>query len=225
MAPIPCTGRLYSSHYYGSISDSILGQASGTHGGTDGEPSAPRGAQSDNRAGRRSRRKDSVPRKLAVQSPLFADTNKASDSIFTDTTPTPKQEHYAPIAASILSDAHCPAPSGSIVIPRGISKYLSPQVVTQSQAPPPKVHGQPETRGNQSECVICAETKAAVEFPSIPNTAACKHPIGTCAVCVATSIASDLANKLWQEVRCPECREQLSHKDIQRHADTATKQK
>lgn len=89
-------------------------------------------------------------------------------------------------------------------------------VVTNQRVPP-------EILSGERECTVCAYTKAVVDFPGAAVTNACTHPPTTCLECVATSIKSDLNSKLWNEIRCPECRELLKYDDVQRYADSETR--
>jgi len=77
--------------------------------------------------------------------------------------------------------------------------------------------------GGDQECAVCMEMKDAVEFPNYSITRSCKHPPSTCLDCVMASIQSDLRNKLWNEISCPECGEALGYDDVQKYADEATK--
>lgn len=75
------------------------------------------------------------------------------------------------------------------------------------------------------ECIICTDTKPVSEFPTAAITKTCNHEPTTCLVCVATSIRTDLNNRLWNEIKCPECRETLEYDDVQRFADDETKER
>lgn len=75
------------------------------------------------------------------------------------------------------------------------------------------------------ECTVCTDTKRVADFPGAAITKTCTHPPTTCLDCVATSIRSDLDNKLWNEIRCPECRETLQYDDVQRYADSETSER
>jgi uncharacterized protein YbaR (Trm112 family) len=88
-------------------------------------------------------------------------------------------------------------------------------VVTNQRIPFPLSSG-------PTECTVCTDTKPAASFPLAAITKTCTHPPTTCLDCVATSIRSDITHKLWNEIRCPECREPLQYDDVQRHADAAT---
>ena len=75
------------------------------------------------------------------------------------------------------------------------------------------------------ECVVCTETIGVALFPGASITKSCEHPPATCLECVAMSIQSDLSNKLWNEIRCPECGELLEYDDVQRYADPETRER
>lgn len=63
------------------------------------------------------------------------------------------------------------------------------------------------------------------DFPTASVTKACTHEPTTCLACVATSIRTDLNSRLWNEIKCPECRETLEYDDVQRFADDETKER
>ncbi|KAK4238357.1 hypothetical protein C8A03DRAFT_33599 [Achaetomium macrosporum] len=83
----------------------------------------------------------------------------------------------------------------------------------------------PDVLSGDRECVVCTDTKSISEFPVTAITRACNHEPMTCLVCVATSIRADLNNRLWNEIRCPECGETLEYDDVQRFADDGTKER
>ena len=66
-------------------------------------------------------------------------------------------------------------------------------------------------------CVVCAETKPVPEFPAVIN---CKHKSQVCADCYKSWIASELDNKSWKEIGCPQsgCKQLLKHAEVQRYA-------
>lgn len=76
--------------------------------------------------------------------------------------------------------------------------------------------------GSDRECVICAETKCAEEFPWTPITTSCNHSPSSCLDCVELSIKTDLNTKIWTEIRCPECSAALDYLGIQQYADNET---
>ncbi|KAK3320533.1 hypothetical protein B0T19DRAFT_444367 [Cercophora scortea] len=75
------------------------------------------------------------------------------------------------------------------------------------------------------ECIVCTETKNVRDFPKAAVTNKCAHAPSTCLQCVATSIKTDLNNRVWNEIKCPECREVLQYDDVQRFADPETKER
>lgn len=83
----------------------------------------------------------------------------------------------------------------------------------------------PEVLTGDRECIVCANTKVVTEFPGASVTTTCTHPPATCLECVAMSIKSDLNSKLWNEIRCPECREPMQYDDVQRYADPETRER
>ncbi|TLD33810.1 hypothetical protein PspLS_00963, partial [Pyricularia sp. CBS 133598] len=77
-------------------------------------------------------------------------------------------------------------------------------------------------QGNARECAVCTEEVAESEFPTKAVTSACNHPINTCKTCLKTSISSDMNNKFWNRISCPECGASLMQEDVERHAEPAT---
>ena len=74
-------------------------------------------------------------------------------------------------------------------------------------------------RGQATSCVVCTE-----EFSSTIQTPpwislACLHQPSVCTGCLAQSIRHDLDNKVWDQIKCPECSITLIYEDIQRLAD------
>lgn len=91
-------------------------------------------------------------------------------------------------------------------------------VVTNQRTPP-------EILSGEIECIVCTDSKPVAEFPGAAITKTCAHPPTTCLDCVAVSIRSDLDTRLWNEIRCPECRETLQYDDVQRYADAETRER
>ncbi|OIW27611.1 hypothetical protein CONLIGDRAFT_441211 [Coniochaeta ligniaria NRRL 30616] len=83
----------------------------------------------------------------------------------------------------------------------------------------------PEVLSGDTECTVCTDSKPVAQFPGATLTKTCTHPPTTCLDCVAASIRSDLNNRLWNEIRCPECRETLQYDDVQRYADPETRER
>jgi hypothetical protein len=83
----------------------------------------------------------------------------------------------------------------------------------------------PDVLSGTRACIICTDTKPVSEFPATAITKTCYHAPTACLGCVATSIRTDLNSRLWNEIRCPECRETLEYDDVQRFADDETKER
>ncbi|KAL2265816.1 hypothetical protein VTJ83DRAFT_6916 [Remersonia thermophila] len=75
------------------------------------------------------------------------------------------------------------------------------------------------------DCVICTYTKAVTEFPAVAVTKDCTHEINSCLECIARCIRSELESRLWNDIRCPECRAKLDPVDVQRLADAETNER
>ncbi|KAL1839319.1 hypothetical protein VTJ49DRAFT_1647 [Mycothermus thermophilus] len=75
------------------------------------------------------------------------------------------------------------------------------------------------------DCIICTYTKGATEFPAVAITKDCTHEINTCLACITTCIRTDLQSRLWDDIRCPECRAKLEPSDVQRLADNETNER
>ena len=91
-------------------------------------------------------------------------------------------------------------------------------VVTNQRKPP-------EILSGEIECIVCTDSKPVADFPGAAITKTCAHPPATCLACVAACIRSDLDSRLWNEIRCPECRATLQYDDVQRYADAATRER
>jgi hypothetical protein len=72
------------------------------------------------------------------------------------------------------------------------------------------------------DCVICTNELFVLEFPMESTTAACKHPIQACKECLASWLASELADKGHSRLTCPECSEALSYNDVWRASSQET---
>ncbi|KAK4033711.1 hypothetical protein C8A01DRAFT_19391, partial [Parachaetomium inaequale] len=81
----------------------------------------------------------------------------------------------------------------------------------------------PAILSGDRDCLICTDTKPVSAFPTASITRTCTHEPTTCLACVATCIRTDLATRLWNEIRCPECRAPLEYDDVQRFADDDTR--
>lgn len=67
------------------------------------------------------------------------------------------------------------------------------------------------------ECAVCG---LAVLIQELPSLAGCEHEPSTCADCFSGWIASELENKLWNEIKCPGagCRVILQHHEVKQYA-------
>ncbi|KAF2000745.1 hypothetical protein P154DRAFT_406736, partial [Amniculicola lignicola CBS 123094] len=67
------------------------------------------------------------------------------------------------------------------------------------------------------DCVVCGESSDSNTFPVLDW---CVHLPQTCADCYKTWIASELASKGWNDIKCPgeKCTVRLSHYDVQQYA-------
>lgn len=76
-----------------------------------------------------------------------------------------------------------------------------------------RANAAPRTR----ECVVCGEATPIPDFPSLMN---CAHEPQVCGDCYKTWISTQLDNKSWKEIGCPDsgCKELLGHADVQRYA-------
>jgi hypothetical protein len=73
-----------------------------------------------------------------------------------------------------------------------------------------------------TSCLICTEEFRGTVVPPAWITVACLHGPSVCTECLAECIKSDLENKIWNQIKCPECESLLIHEDIERLADPAT---
>ncbi|EHA50348.1 IBR domain-containing protein [Pyricularia oryzae 70-15] len=84
----------------------------------------------------------------------------------------------------------------------------------------------PAARGvGTRECAVCTEEFPDSNFPTKAVTSACSHAINTCKTCLKTSIRSDMNNKFWHRISCPECGASLMQEDVERHAEPETIEK
>ena len=76
-----------------------------------------------------------------------------------------------------------------------------------------RANAAPRTR----ECVVCSEATPIPDFPSLMN---CAHEPQVCGDCYKTWISSQLDNRSWKEIGCPDsgCKELLGHVDVQHYA-------
>ncbi|KAF4631885.1 hypothetical protein G7Y89_g6245 [Cudoniella acicularis] len=98
--------------------------------------------------------------------------------------------------------------------------------------PPPRAAPQPEapTEGFQASsyvrfsddptsCIVCTEDFSSTVRPPPWISLACVHEPSICTRCLSECIKSDLETKIWNQIKCPECKELLVFEDIKRLAD------
>ncbi|RFU34293.1 hypothetical protein B7463_g2071, partial [Scytalidium lignicola] len=73
-----------------------------------------------------------------------------------------------------------------------------------------------------TECMICVEPFSSTVIRPKLISIACLHEPSVCTNCMAISIKSELASKMWNQIKCPECQTSLINDDIQRLADPET---
>ncbi|OCL11781.1 hypothetical protein AOQ84DRAFT_335379 [Glonium stellatum] len=55
-------------------------------------------------------------------------------------------------------------------------------------------------------------------FHCQPPTAACTHEVQVCKECLTVWIESEFQSKVWDQIRCPDCRSQMQYEDIRKYA-------
>jgi hypothetical protein len=67
------------------------------------------------------------------------------------------------------------------------------------------------------ECIVCGDGAPAADLPALMN---CSHEPRTCPDCYGGWIASQLEEKGWRRIGCPEsgCGQILEHGDVQRYS-------
>ncbi|KAI0835968.1 hypothetical protein F5Y06DRAFT_299068 [Hypoxylon sp. FL0890] len=70
-----------------------------------------------------------------------------------------------------------------------------------------------------AECSVCFEIKSLTSFQQTRLTDRCEHKPSLCLDCVASSINSQLRDATLDQIRCPECQEQVGYTEIQQFAD------
>ncbi|KAF4626044.1 hypothetical protein G7Y89_g12120 [Cudoniella acicularis] len=80
---------------------------------------------------------------------------------------------------------------------------------------------EPSVRSASSptSCIICTEDFEGAVRPPGWISLACLHEPSVCTGCLAKCIKSDLESKIWNQIKCPECKALLIYEDIKRFAD------
>lgn len=73
-----------------------------------------------------------------------------------------------------------------------------------------------------TSCMICTEEFGKDIIPPPWVSLACQHSPSVCFACMQKCIRSDLESKIWNQIKCPECKILLIYEDIKRLADPET---
>jgi hypothetical protein len=68
------------------------------------------------------------------------------------------------------------------------------------------------------DCIICTDTRSLHHFPNQKPTAQCTHNIDVCRRCLRKWIESSFVTKMWNEITCPVCSEQMQYDDVRTFA-------
>ena len=71
-------------------------------------------------------------------------------------------------------------------------------------------------------CTVCAEDKAASDYPQQALSPDCKHDMSCCTQCHEVWIKNDLESNSYNRASCPECENNLPYEAVQRYADPAS---
>lgn len=69
-------------------------------------------------------------------------------------------------------------------------------------------------------CIVCLETLEITAFPKRKTTAACSHKPDVCLQCLSNSIATQFADKMWDQIDCPSCGQRLEFIDVKAFASS-----
>lgn len=69
----------------------------------------------------------------------------------------------------------------------------------------------------RAECSVCMEMFAVADSPD-KITSSCQHAAVVCLGCTTESINTQIMDKAWNEISCPECLELLSFQEVKRFA-------
>lgn len=72
---------------------------------------------------------------------------------------------------------------------------------------------QPKKRKITKECIICCEERSLSHFPTLCDGPECEHSV--CSRCWRKHLAAETESKLWNDIKCPECRKVLQDAEIQ----------
>ena len=72
------------------------------------------------------------------------------------------------------------------------------------------------------ECTVCMEEFDADRFPQENITSACEHEPTICNSCLTQSVDSQIQDKPWDQISCPECLKLLSFDGVKKMASAAS---
>ncbi|KAH8744776.1 hypothetical protein BGZ57DRAFT_778783 [Hyaloscypha finlandica] len=64
------------------------------------------------------------------------------------------------------------------------------------------------------ECQVCLEHKLLDEFPQRNPTETCSHAVACCITCLSQTITAAFEGRMWYDIRCPICNNELKHEDV-----------
>ena len=73
--------------------------------------------------------------------------------------------------------------------------------------------------GNTPACTICLEPLSPNTTPHRRPTFTCSHDVEACSVCLAQSITTQFADKIWTEIDCPCCAARMTAEDVMAFGD------
>lgn len=73
-----------------------------------------------------------------------------------------------------------------------------------------------------TSCMICIEDFSDITRAPGRISQECRHKPAVCTGCISRSIKIDLETKIWDQIKCPECKILLNYDDIKRLADPVT---
>lgn len=71
-------------------------------------------------------------------------------------------------------------------------------------------------------CLVCYDVLDEYNTPQQRTTSSCQHESNICRQCISTSINSQFATKMWDQIQCPSCNERLGYHDMQNFAEQET---
>ncbi|KAI4212086.1 MAG: hypothetical protein LQ351_005116 [Letrouitia transgressa] len=115
------------------------------------------------------------------------------------------------------STPHIPVAQSTRLRPSSLGSLNTQRQSAVSSAAQPDLRDRPALK----TCNICLDPHPATEFPTMPITSTCAHPIDdTCKSCLQQHLATQIANRGGGVLTCI-CNQPLSFQDVQQHATPA----